>query len=119
MSDKQFKILRNVQKHQNLYLILKKSGYDGNRPGDFEAFQKQLPDPIITYITPSDTKYDENTRLFLTPYAESLLDDLNRSDRRFRIPLVISVIALIGGYRQELSLLLQALLKLLRHVMGD
>lgn len=51
--------------------------------------------------------------------GRSALYDWRKERRRWFIPLVISILAAIGGYREELLLLIQAVGKLLRPILGD
>ena len=50
----------------------------------------------------------------LTYKGKTFFEAEHKQDFRFWFPVTISVIALIGGYRQEISLLLQAIMQLLK-----
>ena len=60
------------------------------------------------YITEEGRAYVEEIRLNNKRYKK----EVHRSWIQFWIPVVISIIALIGAYRQELVLILQAIKKL-------
>lgn len=54
-----------------------------------------------------------------TPLGRDILYAHYRERRRWFIPVIISIVAAIGGYRRELALVIQAALQLLQSIMGS
>ena len=66
-----------------------------------------------------------NNNVYLTDKGKAYVEELESNSQRYKeekrrswiqfwIPVVISIISLIGAYRQELALIIQAIMKLLK-----
>ena len=75
------------------------------------------------YITNSNDYHDNN--VYLTDKGRAYIEEIELNDKRYKkeirrswiqfwIPVVISIIALIGAYRQELVAIIRAIAQLLK-----
>lgn len=69
----------------------------------YEIFDGDEMDSYIAKTSSGAVKTSET--------GKAALQNINKDKWRFRIPLIISLIALIGAYRHELRLLIQVLMK--------
>lgn len=90
LSNKQVKILKNISKYKKFEKIAEKSGYTVD---EYIDFQSNFPN-VIEYMIFSDSKFNEDTEITLTEYANAILDKKQRDSFRFWIVLIISVLAI-------------------------
>lgn len=72
---------------------------------DYQIYEIFDGEEMNSYITPTS-----DGKIKTSEPGKAALQQLTRDRCRFCIPLIISIVALIGAYRHELWLLIQALM---------
>lgn len=110
MDRSQYKVLREI-KSAKLYEYLAD-------PEEKREIIRYLGDQgYIAYK--SDSQTHKPRYCYIREKGKDALYDWKMIHRHRRLPLVISLFAAIGGYRQELAWLIQAAVSLWRSIMGD
>ncbi|MBQ8797192.1 MAG: hypothetical protein IJZ56_03240 [Oscillospiraceae bacterium] len=66
----------------------------------------------------SDDLLSQNKYCFIKEEGRAAIYELHKERRRWFIPMAVSIFAAIGGYREELRLLLQAASSIWRSITG-
>ena len=108
LTDNQMKFLKYVYKPKTIKQVLKKF-----KLKNYTEINDLFDNPV-TYFTYSNDKLDNNTKISLTISGRADVDYSKRVFRKFWIPTVISIIALLKSFSEELALLLKLLMQLLK-----
>lgn len=88
---------------------------------ELKKYNEKSVDTLITkkyianhFIEYTDNRFAKYSDYYITEDGKAYLYHQKSERRHFIVPLIISIIAAIGGYRQELALLLHSITKLLK-----
>lgn len=107
MDTRQYKTLRTIQK-AGLY------DYTVEGESVIEVVHFLAKSGYVVYLDSDSGKQ----YCSIKEEGRAALYDWQKERRRWFIPIIVSLFAAIGGYREELHLLLQATAKLWRTIMG-